>query len=320
MKISTRHLIYLTCVGLIALLIAPLFSYAQLSWFFPATFLFAISLPFVWERSNALVILLTGFVAALLIALVSVTREYIFITACIMFVVTLISVNLSFRYPRYFYLMQGVNVLIIFATFMLPVNMAIYLQIYPIIAASCLVAICQVIFLPRLTHGQQQAFTVGAIKKLHAVAKDIFSCFVQQEYADNMYLFEHRLHLAKANFFEVIAALDVNDKHYRQLQIIFDILMNIAQLRRRVTDFHIFSVCEREMLAIAVALDDVFTAMRAVTLMSQEKIDAYPLEEKITQFANHYQAILNVAAKEPLAFLLFIASLNHLCKEVENYV
>lgn len=320
MKISTRHLIYLTCVGLIALLLTPLFSRAQLSWFFPATFLFAIALPFKAERKYALVTLLTGFVLAALMALVSVMHVYIFMTACLLFVATLTVINLSYRYPRYFYLLQGVNVLIIFATFVLPVSSAIYLQIYPVVAASCLAAMCQVIFLPWLTRSQQRAFTVAAIKKLHAVEKDVFACFIRPEYADNIYLFEHRLHLAKANYFAAISDLNVNDKHYLQLQIIFDVLMDVAQLRRRVTDFNIFTVCEREMLAIDVVLGEVFAEMREVTLARKDKIDVYPLEEKITQLADHYQAILNVAAKEPLAFLLFIASLNHLCKEVENYV
>ncbi len=298
----------------------PLFSHTQLTWFFPATTLFAIALPFSYERANVLIVLLTGLVLAILIMLLSIAHESVLLTACLLFAAMLVTVNFSLKNQRYFYLMQGVNVLIIAVTFLLPVNMAIYLQVYPVIAASCLVAICQVAFLPRLTRGQQRAFTVGAIKKLHAVTKDIFDCFVRQEYADNVYLFEHRLHLAKANYFEVIAKLDASNQRYHQLQVIFDNLMDVAQLRRRVTDFHIFTICEREMLAISMALDEVFAQMREITLASKDKIDVYPLEEKITQLADHYQTILNVAAKEPLAFLLFVASLNRLCKEMENYV
>jgi len=126
-------------------------------------------------------------------------------------------------------------------------------------------------------------------KQLQNLTSDIFACFLQSNYEDNLYLYEHRIHTSKAKCIPLPP----------QQQRIFNGLLDCGLLRWRVKDKSVFQVCHNEMVVLANTLK------LSLTLKKNE--DA--LSSAISAFENIYQNVLAVTAKEPLAFLLFIASL-----------
>lgn len=138
------------------------------------------------------------------------------------------------------------------------------------------------------------------------LSRDIFACLLQAEYIDNVYLFERRLHESKRKSLLCLAKLRES-----KLDTLFDLLMDMALLRHRVSDHTIFSLCANELSAISEELSKIFLEMGGVVR------DEIALAEKIQLFEDMFHHVLSVTAREPLAFLLFIASLKAFRKAAE---
>ena len=124
----------------------------------------------------------------------------------------------------------------------------------------------------------------------------IFACLLDPLYPDNLYLFEHRIHKYKREFMR--ASL-----RYSELNHFFDAMMNYAQLRWRVTDYSVLSVCENELKNLSQAID--------VYIMLE---DESPLKAALQKFESIYQSVLQVPSPDALAFLLFIDGVRASCK------
>jgi hypothetical protein len=97
--------------------------------------------------------------------------------------------------------------------------------------------------------------------------------------------------------------------------MLFDVLMDCAQLRRRVSDHTIFALCAQELTAISNEINKLFTGLSG----SSKSVDTFHLEEKIKLFEDHFHNVLLITSREPLAFVLFIASLKVLREEIDKY-
>jgi len=159
-----------------------------------------------------------------------------------------------------------------------------------------------------------------SLHALNEVAKQIFVCLMDRNYSDNLYLFERRLHVRKTQYLQHITALRATKAHERAERIdeLFLILMDCAQLRRRVTDHTVFGLCDAELLGISTAIQSTFKELIHLTGKSNT-LDAIGLAEKIKLLEDSYEHVLKVAAKEPLAFLLFIESLKIFREKVSLY-
>lgn len=139
----------------------------------------------------------------------------------------------------------------------------------------------------------------GFTKTLKRLAEDIFACFLQPDYESNLYLYEHRIHSSK------IKCISLIQKHARredasQMLAIYNGLIDCGLLRWRIKDKSLFSICRPELSAIGEAL---------AKILSGENDD---LSVQITALESINQSVLQVTAKEPLAFLLFIGGLKAL--------
>ncbi|TAK77924.1 MAG: hypothetical protein EPO11_01965 [Gammaproteobacteria bacterium] len=138
-------------------------------------------------------------------------------------------------------------------------------------------------------------------RRLRLLTQDVFSCFLEPGYASHVYLFERRLHLQKKRFMRALKVLPV-----KKLETLYNIILDAAQLRRRVEDHHLFSVCASDLQGIAEALNQLFSRRGSVA----------QLTEKIRRLEETYQHVLQVTAPDPVVFLLFIASLKALAEEI----
>jgi hypothetical protein len=136
-------------------------------------------------------------------------------------------------------------------------------------------------------------------KALQKLAEDVFACFLQPDYENNLYLYEHRIHISKIR----CAALLQKHKNEPQLLTLYNGLLDCGLLRWRIKDKTVFGVCRNEMTALLDAIGKM--------LMSTGSDEGF-LTEHIASFEAVYQSVLLVTAKEPLPFLLFIYSLNAL--------
>src|SRR3990167_1811350 len=92
----------------------------------------------------------------------------------------------------------------------------------------------------------RQCYRKLALVHLKRLNQEIFSCFLQPEYSDNIYLFERRIHLQKNKCIRAIYRLhDVGI--VSQLNELYANLMDMAQLRRRVKDYTLFDICRPEL-------------------------------------------------------------------------
>ena len=163
------------------------------------------------------------------------------------------------------------------------------------------------------------------IKTLHALdgmSQALFVCLTNTDYKEDLYVFERRIHVQKTKYFSRVYRLirlkNCHSEHLPEVRL-FNLLMECAQLRRRVSDHTIFSLCRNELLAIAKAMSQIFCNMKWVIQQKSEVIDTEILNEQINQLENLFYSVINVASREPLAFLLFIAGLHAFCEEANDF-
>ena len=137
---------------------------------------------------------------------------------------------------------------------------------------------------------------------LNALQQSVFECFTP-EYPHHLYVFERRLHRAKKKYFKCMQAIQsrfsMNQHDLHRIDHLFDTLMACAQLRRRVSDYTIFTLCQNECDTISRGIERAIHAS-----------DTTSLTQSISKFDHLFHHILLAVAKEPLAFVLFISELN----------
>lgn len=163
-----------------------------------------------------------------------------------------------------------------------------------------------------------QRQTLRCLKKLN---DGIFACLLSQEYIDNVYLYERRLHVKKLAYLKSIQAWQLavqyqgNQKNVSTFDCnavgsIFNNMMDYAQLRSRVTDYTTLSVCSQELKAIQAAMSQLFACLIRHDAAEKIRQADLVLQQKISNLEDNYHHVLQVASREPLAFLLFVNSLH----------
>ncbi|HEX4044548.1 MAG TPA: hypothetical protein VHZ76_02650 [Gammaproteobacteria bacterium] len=165
---------------------------------------------------------------------------------------------------------------------------------------------------------QQQAWTRIAWQSLRQLNNELFACLLQPEYTENKYLFERRVHVAKNHFMR--AACQLDEVVLTVLNQLYDLMLEYGQIRRRVTDPTIFSLCQSELIDMLQAINKVLMAAskRKINLAIQS-IDTSELSASIERFEENYQTVLKITSQEPVVFLLFIFNLKQFCLSCEKY-
>lgn len=155
------------------------------------------------------------------------------------------------------------------------------------------------------------AHTVDCLGKL---TEEIFSCLLDPDYPRLLYSFERRLHKQKSKCLKSIQKIvlpSVRDKCAHLLEVLLD----LSAIRWRVSDHSTFSIVAIELGNILSALEARFDQLHKLVLhKSVVFMDDDWLSRAIVAFEEMYFSIVNVAAKEPLVFLLFIDGLKTLAE------
>jgi uncharacterized membrane protein YccC len=197
-----------------------------------------------------------------------------------------------------------------------------------------IVVILQILYGPYTLTQQWYLQWIAYLRTLRNLNDEIFSCFLQPEYPDNIYLFERRLHVRKMECLQTLTkmrktiqqAQRCNKQNQaaswqpilQQLEILFSNVLDYAQLRRRVTDFATFSICSQELSQIFQALTQIFKDAETVKGRHTIEMDVNILRQYIHRLEENYHHVLQIASREPLPFLLFINSLNLFCDNLEG--
>jgi len=306
--LSIKRLCYLILVALAVFWVKSATHHVEVSWFIWSAFLLSLITTGDSFKDRLSNIIITGLLAAFISFFIGSLTGTPLLQTLILFLLTLISVSIAEAYPVYFLQMSIVIIIAILSGHASPF---IFICVGTAIAASL-----QIVFYPYYMRNEWQSYLMLSLKNLRKLNKEIFSCFIEPEYANNIYLYERRLHVSKNAFLHSLSTLrDIsqNDNHaawLAQLDALFQNMLDYSQLRRRVTDYTTFAVCREELMSIAKETDKCFGAVIAHALKKKYFPSVDQLVLSINRFETHYDQVLQVASREPLVFLLFINSLH----------
>jgi hypothetical protein len=239
---------------------------------------------------------------------------------------------LSQFYPRFFFSLFIIDLFAVLSGGIAISLSGAAVRFVFILIGWMIVLVFQVIFSFRFFQNECQWSIIISLRQLKILNNEIFSCFLQAEYADNIYLYERRLHIQKNKCLNAIGRLRdlvhcnketklVQEKNQplfwqKKLDQFYGLLLDYSQLRRRVSDHTTFSICTSELTAICQEIDRLFEGLIVLMLGKKFFPNVSMLDEKILKLEESYHHILQISAREPLVFLLFIFSLKSLSNEM----
>lgn len=189
------------------------------------------------------------------------------------------------------------------------------------LAGIVVVLAAQVILLPYFNRDEFRRSKKQVLHRLSRLSENIFACLISPEYSDNHYLFERRIHKEKIKCLTAMALLaqreiaaEATDVTADKMQTLFEMLVDIGQIRRRVTDHTVFSLCTDEIKGIDLSIKNMFAAF-ASGESGQQEAALSVLVRYITQLESTFEHVLRVTAREPLVFVLMLASLKTLAQQ-----
>ncbi len=314
MIFNWKYFIYFILIVTVAFCIYYFSPYAQSYWMI--AILLALSLIKEGNTFSQRILLIaaTGSVIAITSLLASLLAPSAFVLALYLFFLIAGGTWVNQSRNRYFFPTLLIGIFTIFAAIhSVPWSQEVSRLLFTM-AATIIVLICQLLFWRNFFQYEINCRTQVLLRQLRFLTQEIFFCFLQPEYATNLYLFERRLHVKKKRFMQAFIRLRViqaNSVIILKLEKIYDILLDCAQLRRRVKDYHLFSLCLTEFKAISEELNKLFT-----TLSFTSPNSTADLEQTIYRLEETYLHVLQVTSPDPIVFLFFLSSLKELCKEV----
>lgn len=322
--LSIRQLIYLLLVAVSIFAFITLYPSEQRYWVVWSGLLFApISLGknFI-QRLEA--ICLTALMCLFVIWLAEYASVFFITTAIFLFVITVCFVYLSEQYPLYAYSFLIINLFAILAIYSPSYVGGNGEKIGSICLGIAIVILNQIIFSYRYQQYDWLSNAQAALNNLRKLNQAIFSCLLQPEYADNLYIFERRLHAEKEKFMQSMVLLSTIKKTpiqmavTKKLNILYDAVLGYAQLRLRITDYTVLGVCVDEMKMLEKAIDQLFFMASKGINKNKYDFNVQALLSAIQHLEDNYQQVLQVTSKEPLMFVLFIANLRAFAEEMAN--
>lgn len=157
---------------------------------------------------------------------------------------------------------------------------------------------------------------------LRQLNKEVFACFLNAEYQQQLYLYEHRLHEQKRQVFtwlqrlkQLITPIAIMES--KQFETILDLTLDYSQLRSRINDPATFELCAKELTGLMLAIDNIYTEL----MKNKKKPETLNyLNAKIEQFEVNYQQILQVAARDPIDFMLFLQTFKMLQQNLSQII
>lgn len=327
--IPTKTIVYLLLVIVTAYIVYFLTSSQQSFWIIWSAFIFSlISLGRTFNRRIGLIALsaiisaLAAFIAGLCAYSIIALAIYLFLLtgACILFVET---------YPEY---SVAAFIVPIFGILGGSITSSIsehFIKLFLIIGGGVIVMMAQFIFFYKFQANETRYWLVVAVDHLKVLSDEIFSCF-QPAYANNVYSFERRLHLQKMKFMRAVHKIrEFNNSTGSRaplqdvtspLENIYDTLLDCSQLRSRISDPTILSLCTQEMDGLITEINGLFAQLKlAIDKQAKINFNTLALTQKIMRFDEINQNVLQVTAREPSVFILFTASIKKLEQDMQTF-
>lgn len=289
-------------------------------WLLVSIVVFTLTTIIFRYQQKIFALLIIAISTTILIALTPLFMVSTYASVAFLFFVTFGLTYAGQQYPRYYLATFMMNLLVLVRSVTPVDTMTTITQSLLMLIALALMLLVQLIFILATKNQIVIREENIVLQQLGKLTKEIFNCFLMTEYNDNLYLFERRLHVAKNNYLQAIADFEFNvpNKHKilaQSFELVYLALMNCTQLRRRVSDFTVFSLCKDELIVIANAILDYLAALQhchtEVSTCNTDKL-AYALQ----RFEENYVAVLQVTAREPLVFHLFIANIKSLISDL----
>ncbi len=284
-------------------------------------------------QQRCLILIISGLLTALVVSVVALPQTLLL--AFFMLLLTLSTVYVGQRYRRYFYPAFLLN---LFAILTMADHTNVMLAPLNILAGVLIALVLQFIFWPYQLKHAANYLTVQVLKQCRQLNDAIMTCLLQTDYVENNYFYENKLHAKKNRLLKALLRLhqfskknsevmQLADKESLSLlltkfELLSTMLFDAMQLRWRVSDHSVFGVCAPELTAIAAVIDQVLQQLTAYFTLHLRPIPTHDsttlLAEKIDALQDIYQSVLQVSAPEPLAFLLFIGTLQRLADELHG--
>jgi hypothetical protein len=164
-----------------------------------------------------------------------------------------------------------------------------------------------------------------SVCRLAGLSRAIFSCYMTHNYMDNYFNHEKTLHSERSRYlYEINQARCWVDKttgapQHFFLRIIdlleqaYEVLQAISLLIYRVEDHSTFAVADKEFLAISGSVVNEFDRLAEQLRRKKSSIARTNiLNENIYEFEEINRSALQVVAREPLVFMIFIQDMHEL--------
>lgn len=333
-SLSLKRLLYLILVAGITFWASTFFhGYREVYWLIWSAFILSLITTGDSFKRRINVIVITGLCAAFVAYFAAALASPLLMAIYLLFV-TATCVSIGQRFPLTSFQIYIIGIFAILSA-CLDTSIIGDLQRFEFICLGTAIAgLLQIVFYPYFVRNELKPYLIISLKDLKKLNTEIFACLLEPAYPENIYLFERRLHLRKNDYLsamtrlrEIARVLSIkmtneekasHDKWISSLDFLFENMMDYSQLRQRVSDFSTYSVCAEELKNICAAINDCLDSMMAHVKNKKLFINTTHLNEMIGQLENNYHHVLQVAAREPYVFLLFIDSLNSFSHKMEE--
>lgn len=332
--LSIKRLLYLVLVTASACLLWQWFCHSESYWLVWAALLLCLVTQGDSFRQRVINISVTGIIAAFAAFIAGWAGQLPIVPGLYILLVTAVCVFVSHKKTDYFLQAFIINLFVVLGSAIpavLPDNAA---RFFFICAGMMVSLIYQIIFYPYFVRNEIKSYVLITLRSLRHLNGIIFSCFLDAEYSDNIYLYERRMHNAKNRFMQSISRLREMIKlvenqsstmaagQYRvilqKLDFIYGNMLDYSQLRRRVPDFTTFSLCSQEMNEVRQEIDNAIVSTAAHFTNKKYYPGRDSLSRSISRFEGNYSNVLQVASRDPLPFLFFMDSLQVLAQSLES--
>jgi hypothetical protein len=265
-------------------------------------------------------------VAATLIALANIAAWFLLLAVFYLLLVVFLALILAYCYPKYFFPLLIMTALVLLASTASQMITATenLMRFNFMLLAGLLTAVARILTAWHFTRHTVYAKVADIKQSLRLLNREIFACFLQSNYKIETYRFERRIHQQKWNVNQSLLRLRqliTNSPQAKEIAAasyffdqLYTHLLDCSQLRLRVNDHTVFSVCDQEMRGIQEAIDQSLSALSTKAIIYQHNQPirlTHQGDAVLKRFEEVYNNVLLVVARDPVIFLLFIASVKN---------
>ncbi|MBA3661229.1 MAG: FUSC family protein [Gammaproteobacteria bacterium] len=336
-----KRLSYLALVSLIALFFYLISSAHESYWIVLSALLLGFATPGATFTKRMVLLTLMGSVMIGVIGIIGALSQLpvpFFITLSFICLTTVIIILLTIKTIRYFYPFFAVNFTVVLAAIFPVASYNVDDRLIFVTGGVAIALFLQIIFFRRFTQDKLGFYIMMLMQHLNRLIQEIFATLLNESYSENVYLFEKRIHaeqqraLWSAKKVYYIASLlgkkggDIRAQSIQRalqcMQLMFDMVQDLALLRFRVTDPAVFSICQEELRAIKLSFDMLFSQLSKFYGGKKNVllVDTARLEASIQQFESIYLSVLQVTAPEPVVMMLYLTTLKALQEQLQIFM